>query len=68
MSREYAKLLLWNNSSLLEDHVTELTGSFLAKESYQTMGDISLSGDLSYDVTKYDPDLFYEHKPHDSTK
>ena len=49
------------------DHVTELTGFFLVKESYQTMGDVSVSGDLSNEVDKYIPDLIYYHKPHDST-
>ena len=49
------------------DHVTELTGFFLVKGSYQTMGDKSVSRDLSKDVIKYIPDLFYYHKPLDST-
>ena len=40
------------------DHVTELTGFFLVKESYQTMEDISVSGDLGNNVVKYNPDLF----------
>ena len=62
MSREFAKLFLGNKSSLLMDHVTELTGFFLVKESYQTMSDISVCGDLSNDVIKYNPDLFYYHK------
>ena len=29
------------------------------------MGDISVSGDLSNNIIKYNPDLFYYHKPHD---
>ena len=65
MSREFVKLFLGNKSSLLMDHVTELTGFFLVTESYPTMGDISISGDLSNNIIKYDPDLFYDHKPYD---
>ena len=64
MSREFAELFLGNKSSLLMDHVTELTVFFLVKGSYRTMGDISVSGDLSNDIIKYNPDLFYYHKPH----
>ena len=46
------------------DHVTELTGFFLVKESYQDNGRLSVSGDLSNNVDKYYPDLIYNHKPH----
>ena len=64
MSREFVKLFLGNKSSLLKDHVTELTGFFLVKESYQDNGRLSISGDLSNDVNKYYPDLIYNQKPH----
>ena len=49
------------------DHVTKLTGFFLVTESYPTMGDISVSGYLSNNIIKYNPDLFYYHKPHNLT-
>ena len=46
------------------DHVTELTGFFLVKESYQYNGRLSVSRDLSNNINKYNPDLIYYHKPH----
>ena len=49
------------------DQVTELTGFFLVKESYQENGRLSISGDLSNNINKYNPDLIYYHKPHDLT-
>ena len=64
MSREFAKLCLRNKSTLLMDHITELTGFFLVKESYQYNRRLSISGDLSNKVNKCDPDLIYNHKPH----
>ena len=67
MSREFAKLFLGNKSSLLMDHVTELTGFFLVKESYQYNGRLSMSRDLSNEVNKYDPNLNYYQKSHDLT-
>ena len=49
------------------EHVTELTGFFLVKESYQYNGRLSVSGDLSNDINKCDPDLIYNYKPHTLT-